>query len=413
MIEFPEIKVNRIAIKLSPASERMVKKGHPWIFEKGIVKESPGAKAGDLAIIFDEKKNKFLAVGLYDPYSPIRIKLLQFHTKAEIGEDWFKQKIKEAFDKRTSLLSTDTNSYRLIFGENDSFPGLIVDCYNHVIVLKLYSHIWFPFLKFIVPMLKDIAKAECGILRLSRNLMNSDENFGLENGSYLFGKLEDENIEFREHSVKFKANLIHGHKTGFFLDHRENRRLVGTISEGKEVLDVFSYAGGFSVHALVGGAKNVTSLDISAQALNLASANVKLNQDNIVGEHKTIAQDAFEVLQDFVKQNRKFDLVIIDPPSFAKSAKEIPAAINSYSRLARLGVQLTKSSGILLLASCSSRIKADQFFEINDKAIQLENSKLKLQKKTFHDIDHPVGFEEGKYLKAGYYSSKPLGPKLD
>ena len=405
MIKFPEIKVNRIAIKLSSASERMVKKGHPWIFEKGIVKESQGAKAGDLAIIFDERKNKFLAVGLYDPYSPIRIKLLQFHTKAEIGKAWFHEKIMEAYAKRKSLLETKTNSYRLIFGENDSFPGLIVDKYAHVIVVKLYSHIWFPYLSEIIPIIKEITKAECGVLRLSRNLMSAQDTFGLENGSYLFGDLDDENILFEEHGVKFKANVIHGHKTGFFLDHRENRRLIGTMSKGKDVLDVFSYAGGFSVHALVGGAKSVTSLDISPQALKLASANVKLNQDRIDGEHHTIARDAFEVLQEFVNQNKRFDLVIIDPPSFAKSAKEVSGALTSYARLAKLGIKLTKPSGVLLLASCSSRIKADEFFAINDEAIKNANSKLRLRKKTFHDVDHPVGFEEGRYLKAGYYAT--------
>ena len=408
MIEFPEIKVNRIAIKLSSASERMVKKGHPWIFEKGIVKESPGAKAGDLAIIFDERKNKFLAIGLYDPYSPIRIKLLQFHTKAEIGKAWFEEKIKAAYVKRLSLFETATNSYRLLFGENDLFPGLIVDKYNHVIVVKLYSHIWFPYLADIIPIIKEITGAECGVLRLSRNLMTTQNTFGLENGSYLFGKLEDENILFQEHGVKFKANVIHGHKTGFFLDHRENRRMIGTMSKGKEVLDVFSYAGGFSVHALVGGAKSVSSLDISPQALKLASANVELNKEKIVGEHHTIARDAFEVLQEFVSQNKKFDLVIIDPPSFAKSAKEISGALNSYARLAKLGIKLTKKNGVLLLASCSSRIKADEFFAINEEAIQNENSKLKLRKKTFHDVDHPIGFEEGKYLKAGYYAAHEI-----
>lgn len=408
MINFPDIKVNRIAVKLSKASERMVKKSHPWIFEKGIIKESEGAKAGDLAIIFDERKNKFLAVGLYDPFSPIRIKLLQFHTKAEIGEKWFWQKIEEAYEKRKSLLETDTNSYRLIFGENDSFPGLIVDCYKHAMVVKLYSHVWFPYLSQIVPMLKEVSKAECGILRLSRNLISSKQTFGLENGSYLFGSLDDENILFKEHGVNFKANLIHGHKTGFFLDHRENRRMVGSLSENKEVLDVFSYAGGFSVHALVGGAKSVTSLDISPQALRLASSNVELNKKQITGTHKTIVKDAFEALSDLVDQKKKFDLVIIDPPSFAKSAKEIAAAENSYARLAKLGIKLTKPNGILVLASCSSRIKADDFFEINQEVIRNENSKLKLRKKTFHDVDHPIGFKEGSYLKAGYYSAQEI-----
>ena len=408
MISFPEIKVNRIAIKLSSASERMVKKGHPWVFEKGLVKESPGAKAGDLAIIFDERKNKFLAVGLYDPFSPIRIKILQFHTKAEIGEEWFADRIKKAFQKRESLLATETNSYRLLFGENDGFPGLIVDVYDKVMVVKLYSHIWFPFLGTIISILKNISQTETGVLRFNRKLMSQGDTFGLTDGMILYGALEDENILFVEHGVQFNANVIHGHKTGFFLDHRENRRIVGTLSEGKEVLDVFSYAGGFSVHALVGGAKSVTSLDISRQALSLAEHNVSLNQEGISGKHHTVAKDAFEALSQFVNERKTFDLVIIDPPSFAKSAKEIPAALNSYLRLAKLGVKLVKPNGVLLLASCSSRIKADDFFEINEKAIKEEKASLQLWKKTFHDVDHPISFEEGAYLKAGYYSAKAV-----
>ncbi len=403
MIALPEIKTNRIAIKLSSASERMVKKNHPWVFEKGIVKESPGAKAGDLVIIFDERKNKFLALGLYDPYSPIRIKVLQFHVKGEIGDAWFRDKIQGAFEKRKPLLETDTNSYRLIFGENDFFPGLIADVYADVLVVKLYSHIWLPYLKDIIPFLVEVSEVSTCVLRLSRNLMQQGDTFGLEDGQVILGTLENPNVGFVEHGIKFNANVIKGHKTGFFLDHRENRRMIGNMAAGKKVLDVFSYAGGFSVHALVGGATSVLSVDISKKALSLASANVKLNADQISGKHKTWAMDAFDALQELINKREQFDLVIIDPPSFAKSAKEILPAKVSYNRLAKLGVSLTKQGGTLLLASCSSRIKADEFFEINEGAIDALGSGLKLYKKTFHDIDHQPNFEEGKYLKAGYY----------
>lgn len=403
MIEFPKIATNRIAIKLSSASERMVKKGHPWVFEKGIVKESPGAKAGDLAIIFDERRNKFLALGLYDPYSPIRIKVMQFHVKGEIGKSWFDDKIKTAYEKRAALLETNTNSYRLIFGENDFFPGLIADVYAGVMVVKLYSHIWFPYLHEIIPSLIKVAKAKSVVLRLSRNLVQQGDTFSFEDGQIIHGELSDPNIAFIEHGIKFNANVIKGHKTGFFLDHRENRRMVGTMAKGKKVLDVFSYAGGFSVHALVGGADSVLSIDISKKALELASANVELNVGQISGIHHTLATDAFEALQDLINKREKYDLVIIDPPSFAKSAKEISSAKVSYTRLAKLGISLTAKGGTLLLASCSSRISADDFFAINEEAIASLNSSLSLFQKTFHDVDHQPNFEEGKYLKAGYY----------
>jgi 23S rRNA (cytosine1962-C5)-methyltransferase len=168
-------------------------------------------------------------------------------------------------------------------------------------------------------------------------------------------------------------------------------------------LDVFSYAGGFSVHALANGAKEVTSLDISAQALEMAVQNGKLNDYN--GIHNTMAIDAFIGLHDLIKQGKTFDLVVIDPPSFAKSAKEIDKAKHSYSRLARLGTSLTKKGGLLVLASCSSRVDADTFFDICEAEIQNGSRSFKVIDNTYHDTDHPIinSFPEGAYLKCGYY----------
>ena len=211
--------------------------------------------------------------------------------------------------------------------------------------------------------------------------------------------MKQENILITEHGIKFNVNVIKGHKTGFFLDHRHNRLAIGQLAKNKHVLDVFSYAGGFSVHALVGQAASVTSLDISKQALNLAIENAKLN--NAHEAHRVVHGDAFDVLSNMIKEKRKFDIIIIDPPAFAKRAKEIDKAIDSYARLAKLGSQLLRLGGTMILASCSSRITADVFFDTNEKA--LKNSPLTLVRKSFHDIDHPIGFTEGAYLKAGYY----------
>jgi 23S rRNA (cytosine1962-C5)-methyltransferase len=176
---------------------------------------------------------------------------------------------------------------------------------------------------------------------------------------------------------------------------------VGELSRGKSVLDVFSYAGGFSVHALAGGAKEVVSLDISAQALEVAVQNGKLNPQK--GTHKTMAIDAFVGLQQLIDEQQQFDIVVIDPPSFAKSAREVPTARNSYARLAQLGAQLTKRNGLLVLASCSSRVEAQVFFDICEAHIRKSNRTFNVEDKTYHDIDHPIGFPEGAYLKCGYY----------
>jgi len=298
-------------------------------------------------------------------------------------------------------LKTDTNSYRLIFGENDGLPGFIADVYDTVLVLKLYTHIWFPYLNWMVMNLVQVSGCNTVVVRLSRSLQTIGNTFEIYDGKVVLGDLKNEVVVFREHGVRFSANVIKGHKTGYFLDHRHNRKRVGDLSKGKTVLDVFSYAGGFSIHALNGEANEVTSLDISKHALEMAKSNASLNEHS--GIHKIIVADAFEGLRDLISQKKEYDIVVIDPPSFAKSANEIQKAKNSYARLAKLGSQLVKINGILILASCSSRVVAKEFFEICEEQINLSGRKYTLLDKTYHDIDHPVSFPEGSYLKCGYY----------
>jgi len=401
MTTFPTPKIDRLAIKLKPATERMVKKGHPWVFDGGITKQSAPGKAGDLAIIYDNKKNKFLACGLYDPDSPIRIKVLQVHQSATINADWFRNKIKTAYEKRAPLLATDTNSYRLIYGENDGLPSLIADVYKNIIVVKLYSAIWFPYLNDILPTLLELSQCTTMVLRMSRLLQQNPNNLGLKDGQVLYGKLEEEVVVFKEHGINFSANVIHGHKTGYFLDHRHNRLKVGNLSKGKTVLDVFAYAGGFSVHALAKGASEVASIDISAKALVMAEQNAALNPHD--GKHITLAVDAFKGLEDLIQRGKKYDIVVIDPPSFAKKEAEVEGAKNSYKRLAALGIQLVPKGGLLILASCTARIKAVDFFDTVESAIKASGRRFQIQEKTYHDTDHPISFPEGAYLKCGYY----------
>jgi 23S rRNA (cytosine1962-C5)-methyltransferase len=391
----------RLAVKLNAKGEQFVLKGHPWVFSNSITKINEDAKTGDLAVVFSKNKNRVIGLGLYDANSPIRIKMLHSGLeKVEINALFFQNKIKEAFKKRKALLDTNTNSYRLLFGENDGFPGLIADVYASVLVVKIYSEIWLPYLESIFKSLQQISKAKTIVVRLSRSLENS-KSCQLINGAVVYGALEDEVVVFVEHGVNFSANVIKGHKTGYFLDHRANRRQVGEWSKGKTVLDVFSYAGGFSVHALANDAKAVTSLDISKQALEIAVENGKLNSYS--GMHKTIAGDAFEELKKLIRNNVTFDVVVIDPPSFAKQASEIELAKKKYAQLVKLGEQLTAKNGMLVLASCSSRVTAQIFFDINNNVLSSTNRAFNIILKTQHDIDHPVGFPEGAYLKTGYY----------
>lgn len=388
-----------IAVKLKPAGERQIKKGHPWVYSNSIEKLNHDGKAGEVCVVFDRKTNQLLAVGLYDPYSPIRIKILE-HAPIKLDLHFFKKRVEMAFQKRSPLISNETNGYRLIYGENDFLPGLIVDVYAGVGVLKLYSTIWLSYLDILKEALVNVVKLETLVLRYSRNVLKEMPG-GVNDGEVVFGTLDNEDVEFLEFGVHFMANVIHGHKTGFFLDHRQNRKFVGDLSKGKRVLDVFAYAGGFSIHALAGGAREVVCTDISAPALELAKRNASLN--HFPGKLKTLGGDAFEVLKTLIQQHENFDLIVIDPPSFAKGKDEIDRALRKYEELAELGAKLTAKSGILVLASCSSRVTQKQFLECHQVAFDKAGLQFHLMETTGHDIDHPITIPEAAYLKCAYY----------
>ncbi len=398
-IEKPE-KINRLAVKLKPASQKHIRNGHPWVFDESIAQLKKEGDCGDLTIIYDRKSNKFLALGLYDPHSPIRIKVIST-SQIEFNQDWLREKLSVALRIRHPLIEEGVTGFRWVHGENDGLPSFVLDIYANVGVLKLYSGIWFPYLQWIRDAILAIFPLDAIVLRTGRKVAALKEN-KIQSPVLIHGTLDSPQVEFEEYGVKFIANVLAGHKTGFFLDHRDNRKVIGMMAKGKSVLDVFSYAGGFSVHALVGGAKEVVSLDISKAALDAAREHAVINQCE--GNHKVIQGDAFEVLKTMVNEGKKFDIVVIDPPSMAKSQKEISKAENAYSTLAKFGAQLVAGDGVLMLASCSSRISADRFFEINDHVLSDHLPNFKLLRKNFHDIDHPTGFPEGAYLKCGYYS---------
>ncbi|GLR17633.1 class I SAM-dependent rRNA methyltransferase [Portibacter lacus] len=390
--------MSKIAFKVKKQAEKSILQGHPWVYENSIVKQNKEGKAGDIAVIFDQRRNQLLAIGLYDPQSVIRIRILHKGSPANINKEFFKTKFKSALDKRGPLLSTETTAFRLIYGENDGLAGLIIDIYNGIAVVKLYSEVWFPFLEMFQSILRELLDVSTVILRLNRILQQAKTP--LKNGDVIGAALESEEVIFTEHGLKFKANLIKGHKTGYFLDHRHNRLKVRHLSKGKRVLDIFAYAGGFSVNALAGGATEVVSIDISEQALAIAKENAKLNFEN--PPHVTMAVDAFIGIKELRADDRRFDLVIVDPPSFAKSEAQIPGAIKSYDRLVREVLPLVAKGGILLMASCSSRIDKETFYDLVTTNVADNNRKYKILEKTAHDIDHPEGIKELSYLKSIY-----------
>ena len=395
--KLPPLSNRNMAVKVKPAAERAIKQGHPWVFDNAIIKQSVAGQAGDLAIIYDKKKDKFLAIGLYDPDSPIRIKILQANAPAKINQAWFEATFKHVQAIRQPLIDAGTTGYRLVYGESDHLPALILDRYGDTLVIKLYTLAWFPHLPTIISALQATIPFERLVLRLSRSIAVNP--YGLSDGQILMGEPITAPIQFSENGIKLEADVIHGHKTGFFFDQRDNRGRVRDLANGNSVLDVFSYVGAFTVYALAGGATSVTALDISQPAMDALYANVKLNQLD-TRKTETLVADAFDGMRQLEKLGKQYDMVIVDPPSFAKSQAEVDRALASYQRLVKLALPLVAPDGILMMASCSSRIKPDVFFNLVVNTANREDYGLEIIEKTSHALDHPIGFPEAEYLKA-------------
>lgn len=395
-----------IAIRVTAAAERALRKGHPWCYESAITHQSRDGAAGDLAVIFDSKRN-FLAVGLYDPTSMIRVRVLQHRKSAQINEEWFVEQLQQAKALRAPLIDLPqercTNGYRLLHGENDNFPGLVIDRYADTLVMKLYTPAWIPHLPIVCNALVQVQPAERIILRLSRALQDQPSLlYGLEDGLPLLGSVPDGPVLFQENGLTFEAEPIHGQKTGFFLDQRENRARVEALAAGKTVLNVFAYTGGFSVYAARGGATRVVNLDQSLPACQAAERNMTHNQHypNVAAAiHETIAEDAFTALHAMADQHESFDIVILDPPMFAQQRAQVSTAIAAYQRLTRLGLKVLRPGGILVQASCSNKVSAEEFFDAVHHAAYQVYRPLDEMEHTSHALDHPITFPEGSYLK--------------
>lgn len=397
----------RIALHVTPSAERAIRDGHPWLFADSITRQSHEGKAGDLAVIFS-RKDKFMAIGLYDPGSSLRVRILHQGKPIAIDETWFQERITAAMDIRRSLESSRTDGYRLVHGENDGLPGLVIDRYASVYVLKLYTAAWIPHLRMILNAFRVVGpKSKIApqrvILRLSRMVQEQKEAlYGLEEGSLLAGPIFDGCSPFLENGIQFEAQVLRGQKTGFFLDQRDNRAMVEELANGRSVLNLFAYTGGFSLYAARGGATQVISVDISRPALETAVTHFQLNNNHhaiAAADHEIIVGDVFDVLRDMASQGKQFGMVIIDPPSFAKKKSERDAALLAYKRLIVMGLAVLRSGGVLVAASCSSQVLADEFFALVYDVGRGNGRYLQEIRRTTHAIDHPIGYPGGAYLK--------------
>lgn len=383
---------SRLSLRLSPAAEKAVKQGHPWVYSASVRDLNREGEAGELAVIYN-RDDKFLALGLYDPASPIRVRILHCGKPVTVDTAWWRERLHASLMRRDGLFGPETSGYRLINGESDGFPGLVLDRYAGVLVMKLYTAAWLPLLEEIKALIVEALAPAGLVLRLSRNMMESaGRDFGLAEG-IIYGEAPDV-VVFEENGLRFEVGVRHGQKTGFFLDQRENRQRVRQISAGAEVLNAFSFTGAFSVSAAAGGARKVTDLDISAHALAGGDRNFALNP-SLRCQREKIQADAFELLA--AGRGPEFDIVIVDPPSLAKRESERAGAVTAYTKLFESALRRLRRGGVLVAASCSAHVSTEEFLA----AVALAASPLRTETlwTTGHAPDHAVTFREAQYLK--------------
>nr|WP_217440395.1 MULTISPECIES: class I SAM-dependent rRNA methyltransferase [unclassified Myxococcus] len=386
-------------MELARGLGRHLRAGHPWVFRKAL-EHVPRIPAGSVVDLTEN--GKFVARGYYDPHSAIAVRVLTRDSRDTVDAGFITRRVRRSLAERQSLLDlTDTDSYRLIHGEGDGLPGVVVDLYAGWAVMKLYSAGLTPYRPLIVEALKAGIPGLKGIVgrdEVARDDVEEDEGRG--SGRMLYGQDAPEQIAIRERGVTFMVDVWRGQKTGFFLDQRENRHLIRRLAKGRDVLNCFSFSGGFSVNAALGGANTVFSVDIDPEAIALARENFTRN--GLPAEkHDFLAADVFTVIQSFKDEGRTFDMIILDPPAFAKSQRAVQAALDGYASLNRQALSLLRPGGLLATASCSARVSPDDFMSAVREAGFKAGVDLALVEERYQPPDHPVRlqFPEGKYLK--------------
>lgn len=375
--------------KISPR----VVNGHPWIFNNEVEKIDGEATGGDIVEVFTHDK-KFVGKGYINPKSQILVRLLTRKRTDEINEQYFLDKINECWNYRKKIGYTE--NCRLVFGEADSLPQLIIDKFNDYFVIQTLAlgiDVWKP---AIVKALDKIFSPK-GIYE--RNDVPVRELEGLPQQKGFLSAPFDTKIVINENGLKFHVDIENGQKTGYFLDQQDNRRAIQHIVKNAEVLGAFTYTGTFEVHAACYGAKSVLGLDISENAVLQARKNAELNgvQDNC---HFEVA-NAFDVLKQWGKEGKQYDVVMLDPPAFTKSRETIQKAITGYKEINLRGMKLVKPGGFLVTSSCTNLVNPDLFLQIIDMAAK--DARRRLRQVTFQKqaADHPIirGMENTEYLK--------------
>lgn len=381
-----------VQIHLKKDRERPVRRGHPWIFS-GAIERIQGDETPGVADVFDSQ-GVWLARGLYNPNSQIRVRVLTWQQEAVDG-DFFARRLRQAYTFREQHLTGATSAYRLVNGEGDFLPGLIVDRYAGFLVCQFYALGMALFREPIAEALSHLDAFE-GIFERSEGRVGDEEGLPPSVG-VLCGDAPPSMVGIRENDYQFLVDVRGGQKTGFFLDQRDNRVLLGALARNKTVLNCFAFTGGFSVYAFAGGAKEVVTFDSSQPALELAERNLELN-GFADGSGELLKGDAFAYLKEI---DRKFDLIVLDPPSLAHKRSDVDAAAGGYKFLNLHALRHLNPGGILLTFSCSQHIPIDLFQKIIFGAAVDARRKVTVIKRLGQPIDHPVSLHhpEGEYLK--------------
>ena len=385
------------ALVLKEGREKSLLRRHPWVFS-GAVERITGAPGNGDTVAVVDVAGGFLAWAGYSTQSQITAKVWSWDADEEIDEGFFRKKIAQALAMRRELkLAEHSNGVRLVYAESDGLPGLIVDQYGEVLVMQLGSAAADRWREACADILQELLRPAC-IYERSDSDARALEGLGERNG-IVRGALPQE-ICVTEHGLKFAVDVAHGQKTGFYLDQRDNRALTGTLAEDKEVLNCFCYSGGFSLYALRGGAKSVLSIDASEEALQLARRNLELNGLDAARAEWQCA-DVFAALRKLRDQNRKFDLIVLDPPKFAPTAAFAEKAARGYKDINLLGFKLLRPGGLLFTYSCSGGVSDDLFQKIIAGAALDAGVDACIVHKLHAAADHPVllSFPEGAYLK--------------
>ena len=394
--EFGVRKLHKLILK--PGREKSLLRQHPWVFSGAIARVEGTPEAGDTVRIVAQD-GRFLALAAYNPVSQISARVWAWHEDTRIDAGFFRARIVTAIRKRDALLGTEAGgAVRLINGESDGMPGLIADRYADVAVMQISSAGCHRWREAITAALDELTGARALYERSDADVLELE---GLEQRTGVVrGTLEPPQVEIVENGANFRVDVARGHKTGFYLDQRDNRILVGRLAAGRDVLNCFCYTGAFTVHALVNGAKSVASVDSSAEALLLAQEHVRMNR--LPGDRcEWIDADVFPLLRKLRDHGRQFDLIILDPPKFAPTPATAERAARGYKDINLLAFKLLRRGGLLATFSCSGGISADLFRKIVAGAALDADADAQMIGQFHAAPDHPVSlaFPEGEYLK--------------